>query len=189
MSQPRRGHTLIEMLVSMSLISVALTAVALTLHALYGVDRRFRDGMATEAGLDLLTLALRQDAHYARGAKLATDGSGRATALVLSLPAEQVITYTLTPRGIERVASHAGQESRESYHVDSSAAVWEIQEERTPARVTLRLLPTERTSRASNLRREIGIVVAVGLIRPPVIAAAPSGENQETTEPSAGESP
>ena len=94
MSQPRRGHTLIEMLVSMSLISVALTAVALTLHALYGVDRRFRDGMATEAGLDLLTLALRQDAHYARGAKLAADGSGRATALVLSLPAEQVITYT-----------------------------------------------------------------------------------------------
>ena len=106
MSQPRRGFTLIEMLVSMSLITVALTAVVLTLHALYGVDRRFRDGMATEAGLDRLTLAIRQDAHYAHGAKLATDDSGCATALVLSLPADQVITYTFTPRGIEREATH-----------------------------------------------------------------------------------
>lgn len=188
--RPRRpGFTLIEMLVAMSVITVALTAVALTLHSLYGVDRRLRDGMAAEANLERLTLALRADVHSAVEAQLAADDSGRESALVLSLPADRSVTYTFRPHGIERLAIREGRESREAYRVDSSAAAWEIAAEKTPARVTLRFPPADISRRTSNLRREIAVVATVGPIRAPAIAAAPSSESQETAPPSTGESP
>ena len=167
----RRGYTLVECLVALSLLSVTLTTVALTLHTLYQADHRLRDELAYESELERFTAQLRTDAHPAVEATIdsSTVEVSAADSLELSLGADRTIQYSILPERIERTAHQADTvRHRESYRLPPSAsAKWQMQEDRTPPIVTL-VLELRSGDRAGEgaISSVVHIDAAVQLIRP-----------------------
>ena len=137
----RRGYTLVESLVALTLLSVTLTTVTLTLHTLYKADRRLRDELDRESELQRLAAQFRTDTHTAETATvgpLTNDGSAK-NRLDLTLGTGRKVQYSVFPERIERTLHQAETvEHRESYRLPPSAsATWQVQENRSPPMVAL----------------------------------------------------
>ncbi len=95
----RRGHTLVECLVAITLLGSLLGTVTLTLGVMYRADRNLRDAVDQERALEQFTARFRSDAHQALSASVSKPAEAKAPAreLVLKSSADQTIQYTLRP--------------------------------------------------------------------------------------------
>jgi prepilin-type N-terminal cleavage/methylation domain-containing protein len=135
----RRGYSLVECLVAMTVVSAVFAPVTLLVHALYRAESRVRDAVAGDRELDRLAVQLRQDAHQALSATVG-GGSGPRE-LTFRWPEEQTAQYTLSPGQIERVVRQGEVVlHREGYAAPPSAAMhWEIQAGHALPLVALRI--------------------------------------------------
>jgi prepilin-type N-terminal cleavage/methylation domain-containing protein len=150
----RRGYTLIECSVVIVLVTATLSTATLTLHWLYRGERRLRDELERERALQQFAVQLRSDAHQALSATAGGPAGKTAADLLLTLPGDETVQYTLLPQGIDRVVRRAERTSRrETYRLLSSAALWQVRQDRNPPIVSLVL----------DLRSDGGARRAVGL--------------------------
>ncbi|MBL7038101.1 MAG: prepilin-type N-terminal cleavage/methylation domain-containing protein [Pirellulaceae bacterium] len=140
MRSRRRGYTLAECLVVITLIGTVMGTVALTLHALSRADRRLRDELAHDRSVDRFVAQLRSDTHQAVSATIDEPSSETdpKTELKLTLSGEQTIGYTIHPHNIERVVRRAEAiQHRETYPLIASATGWQFHNDGTSPVVSL----------------------------------------------------
>ena len=99
----RRGYSLIEMLVVMTLMAVVMSSITLVLHGLQRAERRLHDDADFDRTLHRLATQFRADAHAARGAGEIADDDDSQSALTLEMPDEKTVTYSIEPGGVRRL--------------------------------------------------------------------------------------
>ncbi len=101
----RKGTTLVELIVVITLTALILSTVAVTLNAMYDIDNQVRDDVARMTNWGRLSIALRRDAHTAQSAKVVDstnyDPSG-SKALELKISPTRRIVYTRDERAVIR---------------------------------------------------------------------------------------
>ena len=139
----RRGYTLTECLVAITLLGSLLGTVTLTLGVMYRADRNLRDAVDQERALEQFTARFRSDAHQALSASVSKPAEAKAPAreLVLKSSGDETIQYTLVPQHVERVVRR-GQTvvHRETYGVTATVAGWQIRDDRKPTAISVSLL-------------------------------------------------
>ena len=170
MRSHRRGYSLAECLIVITLIATTMGTVALTLHALYRADRRVRDTVAHERSLDRFVAQLRADAHQAVSATIGEPSSETdpATELQLELRGEQTIQYNVQAQNIERTVRRGDTvQHRETYPMPASSAGWQLRKDGASPIVSL-VLELNATGQANELlvQRKYRVDAAVGLVRP-----------------------
>ena len=136
----RRGYTLVECLVAITLLGSLLGTVTLTLNVMYRADRKMRDALDQQRSLEQFTARFRSDAHQASSASVSKPAEAKAPAreLVLKLSGDETIQYTLVPQHAERVVRR-GQTvvHRETYGLNAAATGWQIRDARKPTVVSV----------------------------------------------------
>lgn len=172
MRSRRRGYSLAECLIVITLIGTTMGTVALTLHLLYRADRRVHATVAHERSLDRFVAQLRSDTHQAVSATIKQPPSDNepATELQLDLPGGQTIQYSVQARNIERVVHRADTvQHRETYPLPASSTGWQLRKDGTSPIVSL-VLELEGKGRANErlAQRTYRVDAAVCVIRPPL---------------------
>ncbi len=110
MSTQRKAFTLIETLVSLTLLSAIFGTMLMTLFAMKKTSHRFSEGLMATSQLQRFAVQLRGDAHQAQKAVIErADAEDSATVLLtLTLASDHVVEYRLTEDRIERQV-HKGQ--------------------------------------------------------------------------------
>ena len=127
MTRCRRGHSLVEMLVAITLLGSLLGTVSVTVSAMFRADQTMRDELAKDQALEQFTARFRSDVHQAVSASLGEPGEGDAPARELTLQGsgDQTVRYTLGPRDVQRVVRRGETIlHRETYAL--TATGWEI---------------------------------------------------------------
>ena len=88
MTRPRRGYSLIEMLLVIACLTILLGVGVATLQALFRVEQTTRSARDEDRAIDRLAAAFRADVHRATGR-----GDGPAGAVVLKLPPGERVEY------------------------------------------------------------------------------------------------
>ncbi len=153
---PRRGKTLIEMLVLISVLSAILSVVAMTLVALFKTDRQILRDLDQATALARLSGKFRSDAHAASSCQI-------GQSCQLALPDGRVIHYLAAPREIAReIRRGEVVEHRDAFLLPSAAAVrFELPAESAGRLVRLSIAAAPDSDRAY-----------LTAIRPAVIEAA-----------------
>ena len=119
----RRGFTLIEVVLVVSMASVILGAIGVVLHGVWRVDLTARRHGTTMSSLAAVAAQFRGDVHAGQiDSSAPLSGDGLADGLVIALPGDQVIEYRAAAGGITREVRCGGQIShRETYELPSGA--------------------------------------------------------------------
>jgi len=136
----RRGYTLTECLVAITLLGSLLGTVTLTLGVMYRADRNLRDAVEQERALELFTARFRSDAHQARSASVTKPGEAKAPARELALKSsgDETIQYALGSAGVERTVRRGDRIiHRETYGLRAAVAGWRLCEDRKPVMVSV----------------------------------------------------
>jgi len=136
----RRGHSLAECLVAITLLGTLLGTVTLTLGVMYRADRNLRDALDQQRALEQFADRFRSDAHQALSAAVSQPAEAKAPAceLVLKSSEDQTIQYTLRPQDVERVVRRGGKiVHRETYDLAGTAAGWQLRDTQKPAVVSV----------------------------------------------------
>ena len=169
MTPRRRGHTLVESLVAITLLGSLLGTVTLTLGVMYRADRNLRDAAQQQRALEQFTARFRGDSHQALSASVTkpTEAVAPARELVLKSSGDRTIQYTLGPRRVERVVRHGESiVHRESYGLDATGAFWQIRDDRKPALISVSFGPPGPGGGQSETDA-VRIDAVVRLVRPP----------------------
>jgi type II secretory pathway component PulJ len=113
----RRGHTLVEMIVVISVWSVLLGGVAVLMSSLWRIEHASRDHTAMLNSISRLADQFRADAHSARTATLSSDqAESAADGLTMNLASGERIEYRAEAGRVNR-EERLGDEvkRRESY--------------------------------------------------------------------------
>ena len=166
----RRGHTLVECLITIGLIGAVMTTVAVAMHGMRRSCRTVRQESTVELDLGRLAAQLRTDAHRALSVKHedSDDPNETPDTLSFTLAADLSVKYTLRETHIERLLS-AGDEirHRETYRLPASfGADWQVQTDRPSPLVSLILEPESADPGSPFGFRTIQIDAAVGLFPP-----------------------
>lgn len=136
----RRGHSLAECLVAITLLGTLLGTVTLTLGVMYRADRNLRDALDQQRAMEQFTARFRSDAHQALSAAVNKPAEAKALAheLVLKLSGDQTIQYTLHPQDVERVVRRGEKiVHRETYCLARTAVGWQLRDAQKPAVVSV----------------------------------------------------
>lgn len=158
MRHARRGKSLVELMVVISILSIVTGMSATILATLYRLHRRYARDMEQAVTLDRLATRLRADAHDAVVAAVDED-------CTLGLADGRSIQYAFTaPRIIRQVKRDASVLHHDTFLMPRDAIV-QFEKEGTPDRTLVRLLvrPGEFKLPARELPRGATIEAAVGL--------------------------
>jgi Tfp pilus assembly protein FimT len=161
MNIPRRGKSLIEMVIIIGIMSIVLSMAATTLVALFRVERQIRSSESHRQTLDRLSGRLRADAHSAVAVK--TDDGCQ-----FSLPSGQTIEYAVAlPEITREVRRDAEVLHRDAFRLaPRSQAAFAVEGESAGQLVRLSIMPGELPSRAHlAATRPVTIAAAVNLHR------------------------
>jgi prepilin-type N-terminal cleavage/methylation domain-containing protein len=161
----RRGYTLVELLVVISIVTVALTSVAVALHSLFQVDKQLRQELADAATLTRLAARLRSDAHGAEKAELMAGQTGTGGAAFTAQDGRR-IEYREESRRLVRTARRGDNvEHRDVFALpDHASAAWKIGKEGATTLVSLAITQQRgRIETAADARRMVSIEAAVGI--------------------------
>ena len=163
----RRGHSLVECLITIGLIGATLSVVAVAMSQMRRSSQRVSEASMTELELERFSLQLRTDAHRALSVEREGANGANATAgtLLFGLADELSVKYTLQATHVERLL-HRGDEvrHRETYRLPKSfTAAWQVQTDRPAPLVSLKLEPGPVGSSVSLGFQAIQIDAAVGL--------------------------
>lgn len=121
----RRGFSLIETLIVISISSLLTAAVGACLLTLYRAEHRTREAIGRREALTELSLHLREDAHAARRAEL--DAPQRS--LKLDAGEGRTITYRAAPGQVERQISRGAETlHRDAYRLPGLTVAWDVQQ-------------------------------------------------------------
>ncbi len=128
----RRGFTLVEMLVVVTVFAFLLASVALAIGTLFRAQGELQNELAQASTASRLAAQLRADAHLASAAEVVQEGE--TTNVRLTLPSA-TINYATHPRRIIRTETQGDTEThREVFRLSEGTTTrWEI----SPAFVTL----------------------------------------------------
>ena len=115
MRQDRRGTTLVELLVIISVCSVVMCASGVLLHSMYRADKEGRLAIETGATVARLSLQFRRDAHAASEAELLNEANGKASGLAFRGPFQPTIEYRQQGWAVVRRA----KQGNKVVHLDS----------------------------------------------------------------------
>jgi len=151
----RRGHTLIEATVVISMFGLILSSVALALHATRQANRHVRDEAESQREMARFAAQLRSDAHQAASAKLEDSKKGGSfwMVLLLTLADGQTAEYSLQTERIERVLRR-GQAvvHRETYRLPFCVTgKWQLQTSGRSPVISLLLEPAAGRSVAKTM--------------------------------------
>ena len=141
-----RGHTLVEMAVTISLISGALLLVGGLLHTMFRADRVLRGQIVARASLARLALQFRDDAHAADSAGVAAiggaaqrDATEEKSTLQFDLGDGRNVSYRAENGRVEREVRRGNKTlHRETYALSRDVAVrWLIDAADSPATATM----------------------------------------------------
>ena len=168
----RRGHSLVECLITIGLIGATMSTVAVAMHGMRRSCRTVREESATQLELGRLAAQLRTDAHRALSVKQdnSVDPTATANAVSFSLAADVSVEYTLQATQIERLL-RSGDEirHRETYRLPVSVtAGWQVRTDRASTLVSLILQPASAALGGPLGFQTIQIDAAVGLLPPPL---------------------
>lgn len=165
----RRGHTLIEATVVITMFGVILSTVALALHATRQANRHVRDESAAEVELTRFAAQLRSDAHQAASARLDDPKPAGAHPLLLSLVLadNQTVDYTLQPQRIQRELRRGkAVMHRETYRLPASlTSKWLLRTGDRFSMVSLALEPVAGRSVGDTVTVPCRVDAAVHLFR------------------------
>lgn len=147
-SARRRGASLVEMLVVVSLMSIVLGTVVVTLHSMFRADQQTRTAIERQGTTTRLALHVREDVHAARDARLSAADQDSAPSLTLELDDNSSIEYGLGGQGIDRLERRGDQiVHRDTFRLPAVDRVrWEI--------IELSGQPAVRMSLAANVQIE-----------------------------------
>jgi len=112
----RRGKTLIEMLVLITVLSVIMSVVAATLVALFKTNRQITRDLEQQTSLARLSAKFRSDAHAARSCQV-------GASCQLAMEDGRVIDYAFSPQRITReVRRGDAVEHRDAFRLPAAAA-------------------------------------------------------------------
>lgn len=142
----RRGYTLIELMVVISVSSTLMVLAIGWIHQSMKLGSVMRDRQHHHQSLLRLSRQLRDDVH--QGESLAVE---KETRLVITMAGQQTTVYEIMPERLSRVTRDANAvTSRESFPIDPRAiAHWEPAE--LPDWISLLV---ERGSHAATIRKE-----------------------------------
>ena len=162
MKTSRRGYSLVECLVVISLVAVTLGTVTLTLHGLRRNDMSLRDELGQEQSIDRVASFLRQDVHLANAAELVADPmSAKPTnALKLNLGSNRSAEYSLAGDEVHRFVRDGDQiTQRDTFSIRSaSAGSWQIDTAHERPLVTLWLPLSGKREDKSRLCRLCAVI-------------------------------
>ena len=129
MTRCRRGHSLVEMLVAITLLGSLLGTVSVTVSAMFRADQTMRDELAKDRALEQFTARFRSDLHQAMSASLDEPGEGDAPRRELTLQGRRSDgRLYLGPRDVQRVVRRGETiVHRETYAL--AATGWEVKTE------------------------------------------------------------
>jgi prepilin-type N-terminal cleavage/methylation domain-containing protein len=135
MKHRRRGASLIEVMVVISITGIMISAAGVCLHGLYRIDQQVRETAVQRWAFHRLSLQLRMDAHAARQARLQDGGPGSQPTLRLDGPGQQSVEYRAEPEAIVRTVRQADQVLHtETYAIGRRTTVaWRVDSEEVQA--------------------------------------------------------
>ena len=133
MTRCRGGHSLVEMLVAITLLGSLLGTVSVTVSAMFRADQTMQDELSKDRALEQFTARFRSDVHQAVSASLGkpAESDGPARELTLKCSGDQTIQYTFRPQDVQRVVRRGETiVHRETYGLAAAAATgWEIRKD------------------------------------------------------------
>lgn len=121
----RRGKSLVELLVVVSMLGVILGTVGTVIYRLMRTERAVETDLVWHRSVTAFAEQFRMDVHAAATAAVVNDG----VSLKLTLPTG-TITYAVNPRGINRTAeSPDGQPTHEEFRCGETGVRFAIQED------------------------------------------------------------
>ena len=161
----RRGHSLVECLITIGLIGATLSILAVAMSRMHRSCLRVSQASTAELELERFALQLRTDAHQALSVE--RDGANDATAgtLLFTLADDLSVKYTLQATRVERLLRRGDEvRHRETYRLPKSfTAAWQVRTDRSSPLVSLKLEPGPVGSSVSLGFQSIQIDAAVGL--------------------------
>jgi prepilin-type N-terminal cleavage/methylation domain-containing protein len=141
MRKQRRGYSLVECLVAISLMSTTLGVVAITLHSLRRQDASLRQDLEQAREFHRFVQRWRDDVH---GARAASNGDGRQAensnaVLRLTMNSTETIEYTFEQEQVLRTHRVGNKiRHRDSFGLpDAASCRWIIERDRAIPRVRL----------------------------------------------------
>jgi prepilin-type N-terminal cleavage/methylation domain-containing protein len=125
----RRGFTLVEMTVVVSLASIVLGGVAVLLQGVWRAERSVADHRAIRAAMFRLGELFRADVHAGKVADAMTPPDGAtADKIALALPGDRTVEYSWANAQIERVVRVNGEiVHQDTFPLPAGAtAVWQV---------------------------------------------------------------
>jgi hypothetical protein len=155
------GKTMIEVMVTLTIVAVALAASTTTLAALFQLERQFRKDGEQHTALARLAAQLRGDAHQAESCQV---GQG----CILALVDGRAIHYTPGPREVVReVRRGTALEHRDTFRLAAAATISLEEITESGGRlVRLRIRPAGPPVKGSPPATSATIDAAIGLARP-----------------------
>ena len=130
MSVQRRGTSLVELMVVVTISGMIFSGAAVCLHSMYRADQRLRHEAQHRSAVVRLARQFRTDAHLAVGAQEGDDRPGGAQALVLSGPSQRTIEYRVQGSEILRTVKDGEQLlHRDAFRLERGVRVaWQVED-------------------------------------------------------------
>lgn len=163
MSAQRRGITLVELMVVVTMSGVIFSAAAVCLHGMYRADQRVRQESLHRSAVSRLARQLRTDAHRAVTARQLDDSPDGDQGLVFAGPWKRTIEYRVQDSEILRTVKDGDQVlHRDAFRLQRGARVaWQIDDGRIPMAAVQIVRASRGGADASDLQDRIEAAVGV----------------------------
>ena len=104
----RRGYTLVEMVVVISMLTMIISLAGMTFHLLLRTDKAVLQASVTERTISRLAILFREDVHRAETGVIDTQEEQTPQRLSLEVPGRDPVRYVVTEAGIVRLTLEHG---------------------------------------------------------------------------------
>ncbi len=164
MKRRRRGTSLVEVMVVITLSGILISATGICLHGLYRVEQDVREATVRRSAIDRLSLQFRIDAHTASEARVLADGTDSKPKLEFSSLNGMTVTYYQQNHQIVRTLRRADAVlHRDAYRIGRKhVASWRVEAGDPPtASVELVRKPPARSEAGHEPSQRIMAVVGL----------------------------
>jgi len=107
-SVSRRGYTLVEIVVVISMLTMIISLAGMTFHLLLRADKSVLQAFVTERTISRLAILFREDVHRADAGVIEAEAEQTPQRLSLESPGRDPVRYAVTEEGIVRLTLEHG---------------------------------------------------------------------------------
>ena len=104
----RRGYSLVEMVVVMSMLTMIISLAGMTFHLLLRTDKSVLQGFVTERTISRLAILFREDVHQADTGVIEAEVEQAPQRISLEAPGRNPVRYVVTDEGVVRLTLEHG---------------------------------------------------------------------------------